>query len=215
MEIHIISLFPESIRPYLDTSIMKKAQEKGLFRYYLHNLADWSVKNTRRVDDRPYGGGSGTIITVEPLTHCLRDTLTEYGDMPIFLLSPKGDILTQESLEHYSQHSQMMLICGHYEGIDARIFDLFPITEISIGRYVLSSGELAALVCIDGMVRLIDGVISAESLAEESYSAGLNRKKEYPQYSRPQVFEGISVPEVLISGNPEHIKAWKSTQLGD
>lgn len=215
MEIHIISLFPESIRPYLDTSIMKKAQEKGLFRYYLHNLADWSVKNTRRVDDRPYGGGSGTIITVEPLTHCLRDILTEYGDMPIFLLSPKGDILTQESLEHYSQHSQMMLICGHYEGIDARIFDLFPITEISIGRYVLSSGELAALVCIDGMVRLIDGVISAESLAEESYSAGLNRKKEYPQYSRPQVFEGISVPEVLISGNPEHIKAWKSTQLGD
>lgn len=215
MEIHIISLFPESIRPYLDTSIMKKAQEKGLFRYYLHNLADWSVKNTRRVDDRPYGGGSGTIITVEPLTHCLRDILTEYGDMPIFLLSPKGDILTQESLEHYSQHSQMMLICGHYEGIDARIFDLFPITEISIGRYVLSSGELAALVCIDGMVRLIDGVISAESLAEESYSAGLNRKKEYPQYSRPQVFEGISVPEVLISGNPKHIKAWKSTQLGD
>lgn len=152
---------------------MKKAQEKGLFHYHLHNLADWTLKNTRRVDDRPYGGGSGTIITVEPLTNCLRDILKKYGTMPIFFMSPRGEIIEQKFLEKESKNEKMIIICGHYEGVDERIFSLFPITEISIGKYVLSSGELASMVFIDGLVRLIPGVLSEDSLLEESFSEKL------------------------------------------
>lgn len=155
MHIHILSLFGESMRTYLDTSIMKRAQEKGLFRYTLHNLTDWSVRNTRRVDDRPYGGGAGTILTVEPLRNAINTILDQYGTMPIIFFSPQGETLTQTLAETWSTHTSCLLICGHYEGVDARIFELFPITEISIGRYVLSSGELAALVWIDSVVRLI------------------------------------------------------------
>ncbi|MBB1553863.1 tRNA (guanosine(37)-N1)-methyltransferase TrmD [Candidatus Gracilibacteria bacterium] len=209
MEIHIVSLFPESVRGYLDSSIMKQAQEKGLFRYYLHNLTDWSVKNTRRVDDRPYGGGAGTVITVEPMTNCFRELFEKYGEMPIFFMSPKGKILQQKDFENFSKIQKMIILCGHYEGVDERIFELFPITEISIGKYVLSSGELASMVFIDGVVRLVDGVLSKESLEEESFSANLGGKKEYPQYSRPQIFEGISVPEVLLSGDHSAIQDWK------
>ena len=213
MEIHIISLFPESIHPYLDSSIMLKAQEKGFFRYHLHNLADWSVKNTRRVDDRPYGGGAGTIITIEPLTNCIRDIEKKFWKMKKFLMSPRWETIHQEFLEKNSKQKKILIICGHYEGIDARIFEIFHISEISIGQYVLSSGEISALVLIDGLVRLIDGVLSKKSLEEESFSIKLWRKKEYPQYSRPQIFEKFSVPEVLISGNPQHIEEWKKQSL--
>lgn len=211
MHIHILTLFPESIRPYLDTSIMKRAQDKGLFRYTLYNLADWTVKNTRRVDDRPYGGGAGTIITIEPLTYAIRDILDTHGGMPIFVMDPAGDILTQHTLSTQDTHTHILIICGHYEGIDARIYDLFSISRVSIGSYVVSSGELASLVYIDALVRLIPGVIAEESLREESFSDGLDGKKEYPQYSRPQVFEGLSVPDVLLSGDHEAIQIWKKS----
>lgn len=192
---------------------MKQAQEKGLFRYYIHNLAVWSVRNTRRVDDRPYGGWAGTIITIEPITLCIREIFEKFWQMPIFLMSPKGEILEQEKLEALSQMEKCIIICGHYEGIDARIFNIFSVEEISIGRYVISSGELSAMVFIDAMVRLIDGVISEESLEEESFSKKLWRKKEYPQYSRPQIFENISVPEVLTSGDHKAIQEWKNNSL--
>ncbi|MBX9808978.1 tRNA (guanosine(37)-N1)-methyltransferase TrmD [Candidatus Gracilibacteria bacterium] len=213
-EIHIISLFGESIRPYLDSSIMKRAQEKGLFRYYIHNLADWTVKNTRRVDDRPYGGGAGTLITIEPITNCLREIQIIHGNMPILYVSPKGEKLEQKicnELVHSAQ--KYIIICGHYEGIDARIFDIFNIREISIGDYVLSSGELASLVIIDSIVRLIPGVLSEESLKEESFSSDLDGKKEYPQYSRPETFEGITVPKILLSGDLKKIQEWKYSNL--
>jgi tRNA (guanine37-N1)-methyltransferase len=214
IEIHIISLFPESVRPYLDTSIMQRAQDKGLFRYILHNLADYSVKNTRRVDDRPYGWGAGTLITVEPLAICLRDILSQYGKIPILLTSPRGDTLTQWLSQELSEKSdKYIIICGHYEGVDARIFDLFDIREISIGNYVLSSGELASLVIIDSIVRLIPWALSVESLAEESFSEGLDGKKEYPQYSRPEIFESLSVPNVLLSGDLKKIQEWKIKNL--
>lgn len=157
VHIHILSLFPESMRGYLDTSMMKKAQENGLFRFSLHNLTDWTVRNTRRVDDRPYGGGAGTILTIEPLVHALRDIITKYGDMYILFGDPKGEILQQEHIEQYdiSGAVQYLLICGHYEGVDERIFRMFSIERFSIGRYILSSGELASLVWIDSIVRLI------------------------------------------------------------
>lgn len=213
MHIHILSMFPESIRPYLDSSIMQRAQEKGLFVYTLHNLADWSVKNTRRVDDRPYGGWAGTIITVEPLTHAIRTLFQTFGEMPLFLMTPRGETLTQEFVEQQALHDSLVIICWHYEGIDERIFDIFPIHAISIGSYVLSSWELSWLVLIDSIVRLIPDVLSNESLREESFSQWLERKKEYPQYSRPSEFEGFSVPKELLSWDPKIIESWKKQLL--
>ncbi len=203
----------------METSIMKRAQEKGLFEYTLHNLTDWTVRNTRRVDDRPYGGWAGTIITIEPLVRALRDIQEHQGSLPIYLMTPTGKILSQELVETYSENSWKIggciIICGHYEWIDERIFDFFPITPISIWEYVLSSGELAGMVFIDAMVRLLPGVISDESREEDSFSASLERKKEYPQYSRPEIFEGISVPKELLSGDQKKVRAWKNMNIRD
>ncbi len=213
-EIHIISLFPESVKSYLNTSIMQRAQEKGLFSYFVYNLTDWTVRNTRRVDDRPYGWGAGTLITIKPLVQCIRDIVSQYGSMPILLTSPRGEILTQSIASDLVQESdKYIIICWHYEWVDARIFDIFNVREISIGEYVLSSGELASLVIIDSIVRLIPWVLSSESLREESYAEWLDGKKEYPQYSRPEVFEWFSVPEVLLSGDLKKIKKWKIDNL--
>ena len=217
MDVHILSLFPLSIEPYLDSSIMKRAQEKGLFRYHLHNLTDWTVRNTRRVDDRPYGGWAGTILTIEPLTRALEDLRAKYGEMKILYFSPRWELLTQEKCEYYVENieSQYCIICGHYEGTDERVFELFDIEEISIGNYVLSSGELASLVWIDSVVRLIPGVLSEESLKEESFSSLLDRKKEYPQYSRPEIFRDLSVPGVLLSGDQKKIQDWKKQNTSE
>jgi tRNA (guanine37-N1)-methyltransferase len=195
---------------------MKRAQEKGLFQYFIHNICDWTVRNTRRVDDRPYGGWAGTIITIEPITRALRDIRAQYGDMPIYYMSPRGTLLNQEYAEEIV-HTQerLCIICGHYEGIDERIFSLFNIQELSIGEYVLSSGELSALVFIDSMVRLIPWVIHEDSLREESFSRELGGKKEYPQYSRPEIFEELSVPKVLLSWDQKKIQQWKQENLRD
>lgn len=215
MNIHIISLFWESIRPYLESSIMKRAQEKGLFHYTIHNLTDWTVRNTRRVDDRPYGGWAGTILTIEPLTQCLRDLKEQYWAMRILYPSPRWELLTQEKCEAYAQkmNTQYCLICGHYEGIDERIFELFDIEEISIGEYVLSGGELASLVWIDSVVRLLPWALAEESLIEETFSVSLGGKKEYPHYSRPECFEWICVPKILLSWDQKKIREWNHMNL--
>lgn len=216
LTIHIVSLFPEIIHPYLNESIPKRAQEKGLFRYFSYNLTDWTVRNTRRVDDRPYWWFPGTIITIEPLVNALRDIYKNYSEMPTYYMSPGWSMLKQEILEEISQNKKegdICIICGHYEWVDERIFSLFPIKKISLGEYVLSSGELAALVFIDGIVRLIPWVITEDSLEEESFSKKLWRRKEYPQYSRPSIFEWIEVPEVLLSWNHGNIKNWKETNI--
>lgn len=216
MHIHILSLFPESIRPYLESSIMKRAHDKGLFRYTLHNLTDWTVRNTRRVDDRPYGWLPGTILTVEPLSKALRDLENEYWSMRILLPTPRGEILNQSTLEAIpkDEKSQYCIISPHYEWVDERIFSLFPIETFSLGEFIISSGELASLVWIDSVVRLIPWVLSAESLKEESYSLGLDGKKEYPQYSRPEIYEWLCVPKVLLSGDPKEIEKWKKENRG-
>ena len=218
MDIHILSLFPESMRTYLDSSIMKRAQEKGLFRYVLHNLTDWTVRNTRRVDDRPYWWWAWTILTIEPVTNALRDIQSQYGNsLPIYFLTPNGTTLSQEKLEWASKLNLgawwCIIICGHYEGIDERIFDLFDIEKISLWNYVISSGELASLVFIDGIVRLIPGVINEKSHKEDSFSIAFDRKREYPQYSRPEIFEWKSVPETLLSWDHKKIEIWKRDNL--
>lgn len=216
MIFHIITLFPEALRPYLDTSIMGRAQEGGFVKFELHNLADYSVKNTRRSDSRPYGGFPGTILAPEPLYNLITQIEEKAGkQIQKVFLTPRGRMLRQEILENFStrEDRDLIIICGHYEGIDQRIIELFNIEEISIGAYVLSSGELASLVFIDGIVRLLPGVISSESLQEESYSPALEGKREYPHYTRPEVFQGLSVPEELISGDHKRIEAWKKKNL--
>ena len=216
LRIHILSLFPESIKPYLETSIPKRAQEKGLFEYKVYNLTDWTVRNTRRVDDRPYWWLPGTILTVEPLTLALRKIYKEYGLMKTYFMSPRWDLMHQEKLEIISETIQeCCIICGHYEWVDERIFSLFEIEQISIGNYVLSSWEISALVFIDGIVRLIDGVISPLSLEEESFSKKLKRQKEYPQYSRPESFEWLTVPKELLSGDKKKIEIWNKSHLNN
>lgn len=215
MQFHIITLFPEVLKPYLSTSIMGRAREGGFVDFHLYNLADYSVRNTRRSDDRPYGGFPGTILAPEPLYNVIAEIeAKEWKSLRKVYLTPRGKLLQQETLEGFAEKSEdIIVICGHYEGIDQRIIDLFEVEEISIGEYVLSSGELSSLVFIDGVTRLIPGVISTESLAEESYSIGLDRRKEYPQYTRPEVFQGLGVPEELISGHHKRIAEWKKKQL--
>ncbi len=156
MHLHIISIFPNLFEPYLSTSIMKRAQEKGLFEYTLHNLADWTVRNTRRVDDRPYGGGPGTLLMVEPIYNLITDIEEKYGKQSIIYFCPQGERMTQEIVEIFAKpDDSYILLCGHYEGVDERIFSLFPIQKISIGDFVLTGGELASLVWIDAVVRLL------------------------------------------------------------
>lgn len=214
MKFHIITLFPDVFWAYLNTSIMKRAQEKWAFEYTIHNLADYSVRNTRRADDRPYGGFPWTVLSPEPLYNLITEIEEKYGTMEKIYLSPRGETLDQQTLEKFAKKPNgYIVICGHYEGIDQRIIDLFNILEVSIGNYVLSSGELASMVLIDGIVRLLPGVISTESLEEESFSLKLGRKKEYPQYTRPENFRGHMVPKELLSGDPKKIEQWKKSQL--
>ncbi|MDD5197704.1 MAG: tRNA (guanosine(37)-N1)-methyltransferase TrmD [Candidatus Gracilibacteria bacterium] len=217
MHFHIITLFPEVLKPYLSTSIMGRAEKGGFASFHLYNLADYSVKNTRRSDDRPYGGFPGTILAPEPLYNLITEIEKKEGkQIHKVFLTPRGRLLNQEVLEGFSlqEDKDLIIICGHYEGIDQRIIDLFHVEEISIGEYVLSSGELSSLVFIDGVVRLIPGVISPESLVEESYSKALGGKQEYPHYTRPEVFQGLRVPEELTSGNHKRIEEWKRKQVG-
>ena len=209
-KIHIITMFPDSFSSYLNTSILKIAREKWIFEPVFYNLCDFSVKNTRRVDDRPYGWFPWTIISAEPLYKVITHIEEKCGKLDKIYLSPRWKILRQQTLEKLAKNKKdLILICGHYEWIDARIIEIFNIKEISVWNYVLTSGELAAMVLIDWMVRLLPEVISERSLEEESFSKKLNRKKEYPQYTRPEEFLWHKVPEELLSWNPKTIEKWK------
>jgi tRNA (guanine37-N1)-methyltransferase len=215
MKAHIISLFPEIISSYLATSIMRIAQEKWVFEPILYNLADYSVRNTRRVDRRPYGGFPGMIISPEPLYDCITQIFEKVWEkLPVYYVTPRWELWLQNTAQKFSQtEKEIILICGHYEGIDERIVTMFDIRQISIGEYVLTSGELSALVVLDSVVRLLPWVLNSESLEEESYSGKLAGKKEYPQYTRPEMFNGHSVPAELLSGDPKIINTWKQKFL--
>lgn len=216
MKIHIISLFPGAFESYFWSSIMKMAQEKWLFLPVLHNLCDYSVQNTRRVDDKAYGM-HGQVICPEPLSICLEKIFSDIGKkVPVIFLSPSGDLLNQEKIENFLENlwDEIIIICGHYEWIDQRIIDLYVTHKISIGEYVLSSGELSAMVFIDSLVRLIPWVLGKSiSFEEESFSKKLNRQKEYPVYTKPRTFLWMDVPDVLLSGNHAEIEKWKKNNL--
>ncbi|MBR7064054.1 MAG: tRNA (guanosine(37)-N1)-methyltransferase TrmD [Treponema sp.] len=204
MKFTVLTLFPEILASYFESSIMSKAVEKEIITYALVNIRDFATDKHHTCDDAPYGGGAGQLMLAEPLSKAL-DSVDAFKKRVIYV-TPSGKPFTQAKALELSKEEELVFICGRYEGIDQRIITQYVKDEISIGDYVLSSGEVAAEVVIDAVYRLIDGVISSESLEEESFSDGL---LEYPQYTRPRVFRGSSVPEVLLSGNHEEIKKWR------
>ena len=205
MKITILTLFPEMFES-LNASILKRAQEKNLIEINIVNIRDYSLDNNKRCDDYSYGGGAGMIMTPQPLFDAISSVKTDKSYT--IYLSPKGKVLTQEKVVELAKtQKELILICGHYEGIDERIIDLCVDEEISIGDYVLTGGEIPAMVLIDSISRYIPNVLGNDmTTEEESFSNGL---LEYPQYTRPQVFRGIKVPEVLTSGNHKEINNWR------
>jgi len=189
----------------LTESILKRAQERGLIKILLHNLRDYANGKHRITDDRPFGGGPGMVMKPEPIIHCVETLHTR--EARVILLSPQGQKLNQTTLQQLSQEKHLILICGHYEGVDERVRELVVHEEISIGDYVLTNGALPAMVLVDGVARLVPGVLGHEDSAQdESFSHGL---LEYPQYTRPAEFRGLQIPEVLVSGNHQEVARWR------
>ena len=205
MKITILTLFPEMFES-LNASILKRAQEKNLIEINIVNIRDYSLDNNKRCDDYSYGGGAGMIMTPQPLFDAISSVKTDKSYT--IYLSPRGKVLTQEKVVELAKtQKELILVCGHYEGIDERIIDLCVDEEISIGDYVLTGGEIPAMVLIDSISRYIPNVLGNNiTTEEESFSNGL---LEYPQYTRPQVFRGLKVPEVLTSGNHKEIDNWR------
>lgn len=210
MRIDIITIFPEILEAPLGHSIVKRAQDKGLVEIYLHNLRDFSTDKHKRVDDYPYSGGGGMLMKVEPIANCI-DFLKEQRNYDeVFYTSPDGQLLDQKLANHVSTFNNIIILCGHYKGIDERIREHYITREFSIGNYVLSGGELAAAVLVDSVVRLIPGVLGDEmSALSDSFQDGLIAP---PAYTRPVEFKGMRVPEVLLSGNEKLIAEWKLEQ---
>ncbi|MDR0553565.1 MAG: tRNA (guanosine(37)-N1)-methyltransferase TrmD [Treponema sp.] len=214
MRYTVLSLFPEIINAYFSASIMAKAVSRGIVEYRLVNIRDFAQDKHHSCDDAPYGGGAGMLMLPEPIGRALeaagaRNHLAGEGGnkgSQVIYLSPSGRPFTQELARKLAAEQELIILCGRYEGIDQRIIDLYVDNEISVGDYVLSSGEAAALVIIDATYRLIDTVIRPESLEEESFTGGL---LEYPQYTRPEIYATLKVPEVLLSGHHEHIRQWR------
>lgn len=206
MKIHVLTLFPEMIESALDHSILKRAQAQDKIRVHTHQIRDYAENKHRQVDDAPYGGGAGMVMTCQPIFSCI-DALDLAEGTKIIYLSPKGKTLTQHKVRQLSQEKELVLLCGHYEGVDQRVIDHYHMEEVSIGDYILTGGELAAMVLIDAVGRVLPEVLGAEaSHLDESFEGGL---LEYPHYSRPEVFEGMAVPEVLMSGNHKIIEEWR------
>jgi tRNA (guanine37-N1)-methyltransferase len=207
MKFTVLSLFPEILSGFFNSSIMAKSQEKGLVSYRLINFRDFALDKHRTADDSPYGGGAGMVLKPDPIAAALESLGS--GARRILYMSPSGKPFNQALAAELASESELVLICGRYEGLDQRIIDEYVDDEVSVGDYVLSSGETAALVVIDAVYRLLEGVINAESLKEESHCGGL---LEYPHYTRPEIFHGRRVPEVLLSGNHAHIRKWRLEQ---
>lgn len=206
MIIDILTLFPESFS-YLNSSILKRAQESGNLEINLIDIRQFSKDKHKKCDDYPFGGGAGMLMTVQPIFDAVKSVQKENSH--IVFPSPSGKVLTAEKAKELSKQEHLIFICGHYEGIDQRVIDLLKPEEISIGDYVLTGGELPTMVIVDCLSRFIEGVITRESLDEESFSCG---GLEYPQYTRPQVFEGLEVPSVLVSGNHQEIALWRKNE---
>ena len=211
LRIDILTLFPEMFSAVLGTSIPKRAAAKGLVSYHLTQLRDFAIDKHRSVDDRPFGGGPGMVMMCQTAFDAV-DHIEKQDSRPAtrVMLTPQGKLLDQDTAEHLARQERLLIMCGHYEGFDERIVEKLQPTEISIGDYVLSGGELAAMVLIDSIVRLIPGVLGhADSAVEETFADGL---LEHPHYTRPPEYDGMRVPEVLLSGDHKRIAAWRHEQ---
>jgi len=204
MNFDVVTLFPEIVEPFFTNSIMAKSVDAGSISYNLVNFRDWAIDRHKTCDDAPYGGGAGMVIKPEPLGSALEAINAKHKR--VIYPTPSGKPFTQQYAAELSKEEDLVIICGRYEGIDQRIIDMYVDDEICIGDYVISSGEVAALVIIDAVYRLLDGVISGESLVEESFTDGL---LEYPHYTRPETYCGINVPAILLSGHHARIDQWR------
>ena len=203
MKFDVLTLFPEMFE-LLNQSIIGKATEKDLIDIKLINIRDFSKDKHKKVDDTPYGGGAGMIMKPDVVYDAYQSVKDE--NAKVIYMSPQGKPLNQKKVEELSKENHLIILCGHYEGIDQRVLDKIVDEEISIGDYVLTGGEIPAMVLIDSVSRYVKGVLKEDSIKEESFSNGL---LEYPQYTRPEVFEGMKVPEVLLSGHHENIEKWR------
>jgi len=211
MRIDVLTLFPEMFASPLDFSIVKRAQQRGLVHIALSNIRDFAKNNYKKVDDTPYGGGAGMVLMCQPVFDCLEHVRQQDANPGrVILLTPQGRKFDQPLAKELAAEERVILIAGHYEGFDERIRIGTGAEEVSIGDYVLSGGELAAMVIIDSVVRLLPGALGDEdSAANDSFSDGL---LEYPQYTRPEEFKGMKVPDVLLSGNHAQIDKWRKQQ---
>ena len=206
MKIDILTLFPQMFAP-LKESIIKRAVDKKLLEINVIDIREFSKDKHKKCDDYPFGGGAGMLMQVEPLYYAIKSV--QSGNSKLIFPSPQGKVFNQSMAKELSEEEHLVFICGHYEGVDERIFELFNIEEISLGDFVLTGGELPSMVMVDAISRLVDGVISRESLENESFS---NNLLEYPQYTRPSSFMGLDVPEVLLSGNHQEVDKWRAEQ---
>lgn len=211
MRIDVLTLFPDMCRCVYEESIIGRAVAKGILEIYSHNIRDFSNDKHHRVDDTPYGGGMGMLMQAQPVYDCYKHVCTEVGKRPhLIFLSPQGKVFTQEKAIELSKHDNLAFLCGHYEGIDERVLEEIVDEEISIGNFVLTGGELPALVVIDAVARMIDGVLpNEEAFSQESIYNGM---LEHPQYTKPYEWEGKTVPDVLLSGHHANIEKWKREQ---
>ncbi len=208
----VLTLFPGIFHSYLQHSLLEDAIQKGLVEVHLWNIRDWSQDKHHKVDDRPFGGGPGMVLMAPPVVECV-EAVQVQAPAPgrVLLLTPSGERLTQPLVRRLAQEARLLLICGRYEGFDERIRDILQPWEISIGDYICNGGEVPAMVIIDCVIRLIPGVLGDEqSILEESHN--IPGELEYPQYTRPRIYRGHSVPEVLLSGNHAAIAAWRKQQ---
>ncbi len=212
MRFDIMTLFDQEVSAFLQTSILGRAIKNGLFEVHCHNIRDYTEDKQKRVDDAPYGGGMGMVMQAAPIRNCFDHILGELeGKKPhVIYMTPKGKRFTQTRAKKLLKHENIVILCGHYEGVDQRILDAIVDEELTVGDYVLTGGELPAMIVVDAVGRMIDGVLSDKSCYEdESIYSGL---LEYPHYSRPEVFEGVRVPEILLSGHHKNIEDWRKAQ---
>ena len=208
MQIDILTLFPEMFTGPFDYSIIKRAKQKNIVNINLINIRDYASGKHRRVDDYQYGGGSGMVMMVEPLSKCIENLKSKTVYDEIIYMSPDGDLLNQKVANHFSTFNNIMILCGHYKGIDERIREKYITKEISVGDYVLSGGEIAAAMFTDAIVRLIPGVLNDETSAlSDSFQ---NHLLSPPAYTRPYEFDGMKVPDILLSGNDKEIEKWRT-----
>ena len=217
MNFDIITIFPHTFDSYFSESIIKRAQDKKLVKINVHNLRDYTSDKHKTVDDKPYGGGPGMVMMVEPIfkaVSALKKSKVQSLKSKVILFSPKGKRFDQKMAKRYSKLDRLIMICGRYEGVDERVAKYIADEEVSIGDYVVTGGEIPAMIVVDAVTRLIPGVIALESLKEESFSLKdikqtEQTKYEYPQYTRPEEFQGWKTPKILLSGNHKKIEEWR------